>query len=91
MTDRAPLQMIRAEIGLREFQRWMGMRRLQDPDHAMHCLLTECFGKREAKRDKKHAHGLFRVFRVMTPTGRTRRAVLYGIRTPLTPARCGMN
>ena len=45
MTDQAPLQMIRAEIGLRDFQRWMGMRRLQDPDHAMHCLLTECFGK----------------------------------------------
>ena len=22
----------------------MGMRRLQDTDHAMHCLLTECFG-----------------------------------------------
>ena len=38
------LQMIRAEISVREFQRWMGARRLQDPDHAMHCLLTECFG-----------------------------------------------
>ncbi len=38
------LQMIRADIDVREFQRWMGTRRLQDPDHAMHCLLTECFG-----------------------------------------------
>ncbi len=38
------LQMIRAEVNARDFQRWMGMRRLQDPDHAMHCLLTECFG-----------------------------------------------
>ena len=40
-----PLQMIRAEVNVRDFQRWMGMRRLQDPDHGMHCLLTECFGK----------------------------------------------
>ena len=38
------LQMIRAEINVRDFQRWMGTRRLQDQDHAMHCLLTECFG-----------------------------------------------
>ena len=38
------LQMIRAEVNVRDFQRWMGTRRLQDPDHAMHCLLTECFG-----------------------------------------------
>ena len=76
MTDQAPLQMIRAEIGLRDFQRWMGMRRLQDPDHAMHCLLVECFGKREAKRDKKHEDGLFRVFRLITPRGGSR-GVLY--------------
>lgn len=39
------LQMVRAEINVRDFQRWMGMRRLQDPDHGMHCLLTECFGR----------------------------------------------
>ena len=38
------LQMLRAEVNIRDFQRWMGTRRLQDPDHAMHCLLTECFG-----------------------------------------------
>ena len=38
------LQMVRAEVSVRDFQRWMGTRRLQDPDHAMHCLLTECFG-----------------------------------------------
>ena len=67
MTDRAPLQMIRAEIGLREFQRWMGMRRLQDPDHAMHCLLVECFGKELAPKP----------FRVMTPRG-GRQGCLYG-------------
>ena len=36
--------MVRAEVSVRDFQRWMGTRRLQDPDHAMHCLLTECFG-----------------------------------------------
>ena len=41
MTD---LYMIRADICTRSFQRWMGSRRLQDADHAMHCLLTECFG-----------------------------------------------
>ena len=40
----ATLHMVRAEVSVRDFQRWMGMRRLQDPDHAMHCLLTECFG-----------------------------------------------
>ena len=44
MTTATTLQMIRAEISVRDFQRWMGMKRLQDPDHAMHCLLTECFG-----------------------------------------------
>ena len=44
MTNCAPLQMIRADLKVREFQRWMGSRRLQDADHAMHCLLTECFG-----------------------------------------------
>lgn len=44
------LQMIRAEINVRDFQRWMGMRRLQDPDHGMHCLLTECFGRDLAPR-----------------------------------------
>ena len=40
----ATLQMIRAEISVIDFHRWMGTRRLQDSDHAMHCLLTECFG-----------------------------------------------
>ena len=43
-TQASILQMVRADIDMREFQRWMGTRRLQDPDHAMHCLLTECFG-----------------------------------------------
>ena len=45
MSSHAPLQMIRADIRVRAFQRWMGSRRLQDADHAMHCLLTECFGE----------------------------------------------
>lgn len=40
----AALQMIRADVDMRGFRRWMGSRRLQDPDHALHCLLTECFG-----------------------------------------------
>ena len=43
-TTTATLQMVRADIDLREFNRWMGSRQLQDPDHAMHCLLRECFG-----------------------------------------------
>ena len=43
-TGQSTLQMIRAEVDVREFQRWMGNKRLQDPDHAMHCLLKECFG-----------------------------------------------
>ncbi len=42
--ETATLQMVRAEVNVREFQRWMGTRRLQDPDHAAHCLLIECFG-----------------------------------------------
>ena len=44
-TQAATPQMVRAEIDVREFQRWMGSKRLQDPDHAMHCLLKECFGE----------------------------------------------
>ena len=43
-TSTGTLEMIRAEVSVRDFQRWMGTRRLEDPDHAMHCLLTECFG-----------------------------------------------
>lgn len=43
-TEGTALQMVRAEVSARDFQRWMGVKRLQDPDHAMHCLLTECFG-----------------------------------------------
>ena len=45
MSNCAPPQMIRADINVRDFQRWMGSRQLQDADHAMHCLLTECFGE----------------------------------------------
>ena len=44
------LQMIRAEISVRDFQHWMGVRQLQDPDHGMHCLLTECFGRESAPK-----------------------------------------
>ena len=65
-----PLQMIRAEISVRDFQRWMGMRRLQDPDHAMHCLLVESFGKDLAPKP----------FRVMTPRG-VRHGCMYGYGT----------
>lgn len=64
------LQMIRAEINVRDFQRWMGMRRLQDPDHGMHCLLTECFGRELAPRP----------FRAIFPRGGSH-GCLYGYGT----------
>ena len=67
MNNQAPLQMIRAEISVRHFQRWMGMRRLQDPDHAMHCLLVESLGKDLAPKP----------FRLMTSQG-VSRGCLYG-------------
>ena len=38
------LHMIRADIDTIQFRRWMGSRQLVDEDHAMHCLLVECFG-----------------------------------------------
>ena len=43
-TAATALRMVRGDVDLREFNRWMGSRRFQDPDHAMHCLLKECFG-----------------------------------------------
>lgn len=54
-TKEAPqkLQFLRATIDNRNFNRWMGERRLLDPDHAMHCLLAECFG---AFRPKPFRH-----------------------------------
>lgn len=60
------LFMIRAEVALREFRRWMGIRRLHDADHAMHCLLTESFGELAP-----------RPFRLLMPRGQAR-GVLYG-------------
>ena len=60
------LFMIRAEVALREFRRWMGIRGLQDADHAMHCLLTESFGELAP-----------RPFRLLMPRGQAR-GVLYG-------------
>ena len=39
------LHMIRGDVDIRQLHRWMGSRGLQDPDHAMHCLLAECFGE----------------------------------------------
>lgn len=60
------LQMIRAEVDLRGFQRWMGMRDLVDPDYGMHCLLVESFGELAPKP-----------FRVLAPQG-TSQGCLYG-------------
>ena len=71
--ETATLQMIRAEINVRGFHRWMGSRRLQDQDHAMHCLLTECFGKPPPDGD-----GLApKPFRLMLPRG-CPQGTLYG-------------
>ncbi len=64
------LNMIRAGISLRDFQRWMGTRRLQDPGHAAHCLLTECFGRELAPKP----------FRLITPAGAAN-GTLYGYGT----------
>lgn len=64
--ETATLQMVRAEVNIREFQRWMGARRLQDTDHGMHCLLVECFGDLAPKP-----------FRLITPRGGSC-GVLYG-------------
>ena len=68
-TDETPLQMVRAEVNVRDFHRWMGTRRLQDPDHAVHCLLTECFGDLAPKP-----------FRLMATRGASA-ACLYGYST----------
>ena len=62
----APLQLIRADVRIRDFQRWMGGKRLQDVDHAMHCLLTECFGDLAPKP-----------FRLIVPRGAAC-GILYG-------------
>ena len=72
MTD---FYMIRADICVREFQRWMGSRRLQDADHAMHCLLTECFGPDLAPRP----------FRALFPRGAAK-GTLYGYGTAASDA-----
>ena len=64
--------MMRAEINMRNFNRWSGTRQLRDPDHAMHCLLTECFGSNAPKP-----------FRLITPrTGAD--GILYGYTTSST-------
>ena len=67
--ERATLQMVRAEVNVREFQRWMGMRRLQDPDHAMHCLLTECFGQPPTKEYPERSGLAPQPFRLIIPRG----------------------
>lgn len=71
--DTCSLQMIRADIDIREFHRWAGARGLIsraafDEGFAMHCLLVESFGELAPKP-----------FRVITPTTRGKRTgTLYG-------------
>lgn len=60
------LQMVRADVQLHELQRWMGSRRIEDTDRAMHALLTECFGDLAPKP-----------FRLIAPRS-GRLGVLYG-------------
>ena len=68
-TATAALQMIRAEVNVRDFQRWMGVRRLQDPDHAMHCLLTECFGRPPNEKCPERDGIAPQPFRLIIPRG----------------------
>lgn len=67
MSENLPLQMIRAAVSVRDFQRWMGQKRLQDSDHAMHCLLAEGFGPDAAPKP----------FRLILPRGGSE-GILYG-------------
>ena len=60
------LQMVRADLTVRDFQRWMGSRRFRSTDHATHSLLVECFGDLAPKP-----------FRLIEPRSASR-AVLYG-------------
>ena len=68
-TATATLQMIRAEVNVREFQRWMGVKRLQDPGHAMHCLLTECFGRPPNEKCPERDGIAPQPFRLIIPRG----------------------
>ena len=70
------LHMIRADIDALQFRRWMGSRRLVDDDHAMHCLLTECFGR--SYNAESNPEGIApRPFRLIIPRD-GRRGTLYG-------------
>ena len=72
----ATLHMIRADIDALQFRRWMGSRRIVDDDHAMHCLLTECFGV--SYNADCNPEGIApRPFRLMLPRD-GRRGTLYG-------------
>ena len=67
--ETSDLQMIRLEINNQEFQQWMESKRLQDTGHALHCLMTECFGKDLVPKP----------FRLMATKENT--SVLYGYET----------
>ncbi len=76
-TKTGVLQMVRAQINSREFRRWMGEKRLRDPDHAMHCLLMECFGRPPTK-ERPENNGLApQPFRLILP-GDGSNGILYG-------------
>ena len=71
------LQLTRAEMDARAFRRWMGDRRLQDQDHAMHCLLTECFGRPPTKECPENKGIAPQPFRLIMPRDGGN-GVLYG-------------
>ncbi len=72
-TGAAVLQMIRAELDIKEFHQWSGVRGFDsrgvfDEGFALHCLLVECFGEFAPKP-----------FRAILPRARGRRVgTLYG-------------
>ena len=63
----APVNLIRGTIDQRPLQRWMADNHLQDPDHAIHCLLRESFGQQTAPKP----------YRVMNHTGEMQ-SIFYG-------------
>ena len=69
------LHMIRADIDALQFRRWMGSRQIVDDDHAMHCLLRECFG--DFYTQEKPDGIAPQPFRLMLPREK-RRGSLYG-------------
>ena len=50
MTDKSPIHIVEASIDMGRFHYWKNRRQLPNNDHAMHCLLRECFGQDTSNR-----------------------------------------